>query len=1276
MIFAATNTLLSAQQKQPYDHWLDNYEQGVNNFNQSLFNEAIPFFEKAKTYLDKIDFKSDEATQIYPVYNYDYLALCYFKNNDFENAAENYLAALNILRTLENAEKAYAKQLLNDLAFSYARFAPDKALELLNEVLGKMKASGNEKNTDYTELLFTLFQIHKSQNNVSGMIQSLEEACRIHEDINSVNHQQYPIIVFNLAYILYQQADYYNALIYFKKTDALLDFYKTQDWINIGKLNYDYGLCYFKENSFDKAEEKFRDVINDPWFLSPENAELNLYANNYLGLSLYYLDKTDEAIQVYTNDITHLENVLDASNPLLALQKTNLTRIFIYIEDYKRALPLSNEVYETMQNTQQTDSQAYINAVNNLGLLYMYNSEFTKAEDFLKKALAITENSYDANPIHIADIKSNLAYVNQQISNFREAKIYHKETLEIKQQYLYPLSPEYAKALQNYGTFLFETGEHLKAEDYFLSALEIFEKNNDTSSLLYAGLMQNLGQLYYTTSRIKESLSNYEAAIEIYREKGIENSETLANALNGKAKCLIALGDNKTALNIGKQAFDLIETNFEKESLQYGDALFTYGSILRSNYNFDEADLYFAKANKIFDKYPNYNIERKIDLVEIYIVDLVANRNFDEAFKILEAIEEYYITTYGFESFNYSRVLQQKAQIATYAGDLEYAIRLYESVTTVFKKTITVNSEDYSNMLFNYATTLDQANRTIEAINQYQNYDKGKQDVLKDVFTYRSEEDKKKFLKELQYKTDRINFNIFKRDSLYKDLIGIGINNQLMLKSLLLNTSKDVISKLSKSKNSLVIEKVDRYGTIKFQLSNPLVLNNKERSSELRSELNTLETELVKIYDEQFGNSQNENFNRDWTKIKEALQPNEVAIEFIEFETSSDNLLSPQRAYGAYIITPNSELPKVVNLCSLDDLKTVLKNKNPNVLYQTRGSKAKSTSNTKGLYELLWSPLESYLSGTETIYFSPAGLLNQIPFAALDTEDQPILASQYNLIQLGSTFSITEPKKKTKSDQTIFFGGIDYEFEGNSTLTKKETSVSDLVALQSLTGTRSMGNKWTYLPGTLSEVNTIKGLFSKANKKFNSLIGTDATEGSFKNMSGKSPNIIHIATHGFFFENPKSNATSSSTYKNVYRISEDPLLRSGLVFSGANYAWLNGANPFQEEDGILTSLEISNLNLSNTDLVVLSACETGLGDIDGSEGVYGLQRAFKMAGVDLIMMSLWEVPDKETAEFMELFYSNWLSGQNIREAFRNTQLDMFNTYKANPEKWAAFVLVE
>jgi CHAT domain-containing protein len=142
----------------------------------------------------------------------------------------------------------------------------------------------------------------------------------------------------------------------------------------------------------------------------------------------------------------------------------------------------------------------------------------------------------------------------------------------------------------------------------------------------------------------------------------------------------------------------------------------------------------------------------------------------------------------------------------------------------------------------------------------------------------------------------------------------------------------------------------------------------------------------------------------------------------------------------------------------------------------------------------------------------------------------------------------------------------------------------------------------------------------------------------------------------------------------VFRQSDNPLFRSGLALAGANYAWL-GKPIAGIEDGILTAYEVSNMYLSNTKLVVLSACETALGDIKGSEGVYGLQRAFKIAGVQNLVMSLWKVPDAETAEFMQLFYKNLFAKQTISQAFYNTQLVMKNKYRDDPYKWAAWVLV-
>ena len=186
---------------------------------------------------------------------------------------------------------------------------------------------------------------------------------------------------------------------------------------------------------------------------------------------------------------------------------------------------------------------------------------------------------------------------------------------------------------------------------------------------------------------------------------------------------------------------------------------------------------------------------------------------------------------------------------------------------------------------------------------------------------------------------------------------------------------------------------------------------------------------------------------------------------------------------------------------------------------------------------------------------------------------------------------------------------------------------------------------------------------------------TAASEENLKALSGVAPQVLHIATHGFFLPEPgKKNKEPAIDQSNTYRLAEDPLLRSGLVLAGANYTW-SGKMPIEgTEDGIATAYEISQLNLSNTELVVLSACETALGDVQGSEGVFGLQRGFKMAGVKKMIVSLWQVPDKETGELMTAFYSYWLNGKNIEEAFYQAQAELRKKY--SPFYWAAFVLVE
>ena len=188
-----------------------------------------------------------------------------------------------------------------------------------------------------------------------------------------------------------------------------------------------------------------------------------------------------------------------------------------------------------------------------------------------------------------------------------------------------------------------------------------------------------------------------------------------------------------------------------------------------------------------------------------------------------------------------------------------------------------------------------------------------------------------------------------------------------------------------------------------------------------------------------------------------------------------------------------------------------------------------------------------------------------------------------------------------------------------------------------------------------------------------------ASENNLKSLSGsKSKSIIHIATHGFTFPAPTENNQENNYQSNNFRLSDNPMIRSGLLFAGANLTWQGKEDIMirkTNEDGVLTAFELSELPLENTKLMVLSACETGKGTIYGSEGIMGLKRAIKLAGVENMIISLWKVDDEATMELMTLFYSEFSRSKKLISSFASAQKAMRNKYPNDPKKWAGFVFV-
>lgn len=297
----------------------------------------------------------------------------------------------------------------------------------------------------------------------------------------------------------------------------------------------------------------------------------------------------------------------------------------------------------------------------------------------------------------------------------------------------------------------------------------------------------------------------------------------------------------------------------------------------------------------------------------------------------------------------------------------------------------------------------------------------------------------------------------------------------------------------------------------------------------------------------------------------------------------------------------------------------------------------------------------------------------------------------YHLVlhsSIHSTKSVINATPQQSKEEVVLFGGIDYDYDatlvGGPIASQEEQrdplrSIGSMQWSQADTGYHI--SKWTYLPFSHKEVKRIRDICMGSNVKSSIYSGIEASEEKFKSLgsyrsSNSSPFVIHLSTHGFFFSDLDSKS-SVLNYRNIVNHSSNPMLRSGLLLAGANKSWFDSnAALSQSEDGVLSADEISLMDLSATKLVILSACESGLGEIQGNEGVYGLQRAFKIAGVQSMIMSLWQVPDKQTAELMELFYENWLvKGMSIRISLQTAQKTLRDK-RLEPYYWAGFILLE
>jgi CHAT domain-containing protein/Tfp pilus assembly protein PilF len=855
------------------------------------------------------------------------------------------------------------------------------------------------------------------------------------------------------------------------------------------------------------------------------------------------------------------------------------------------------------------------------------------------------------------------------------------------------------------GDFYEMTGEYTRSERSFNRALKIMEENDLYASTENVSMLSGLATLYTNQGKLPQAEELYLEALDILNKMAGDNEELIGSIKSNIARLYYELGNYDEAEKMYKEVLAQDLEFFGEESVNYGMTAYSLGLNQLYAGKYAESRKYNEIAKKVFE----VALDPSDPLMASWNNSMsLLSMKVGEPEKALEygnAAIKSDETSYGPDHLMISYPIFNMANAYMSLGDVNKADRYHQRALEIRNKRAGTKHPLYARSTNQIAILEWKKGNNAVALNYFEETFDNYYNQINTYFPILSEEEKSKFYyNKLRPTVEQFNAFVLRAAPDDKKLQGKMYDLQLTLKGLILSATTKVKQSILSSGDSVLIGKYETWLGQKEQLAqlfsdSQLAADTRnKRIDSLMSISDNLEKELSKL---SAGFAKTiENKQPTWQDVKAKIKPGEAAIEMVrfrDFSTDSAGIFTNEVYYAALIVRHDTkDYPEMIVIRNGGDLETkFLSNYRNAIRYKIAENKS---------YALYWKPIANKLEGINKVYFSPDGVYNQISiYTLLNPDNKKYLLDEMDVRLVNNTKDlIAFSDKGSTSGASIFFGYPNYNMGAVEREQQKEKtggSAADVVkAASENRGSRGgrggsqgdldltkvaiprglRGNMLRYmrsnnllalLPGTKKEVELIDSLYKANEKEKEVYLGNDALETQIKQL--RKPRALHIATHGFFLEDGGEKGGNADGYVG------NPLLRSGLIMAGANSFISSGeigGGLDIEDDGILTAYEAMNLPLDDTEIVVLSACETGLGEVKNGEGVFGLQRAFQVAGAKAIIMSMWSVDDAATQELMTTFYKEWLKSGDKHQAFNAAQKNLKSKYK-NPYYWGAFVMV-
>ena len=767
-----------------------------------------------------------------------------------------------------------------------------------------------------------------------------------------------------------------------------------------------------------------------------------------------------------------------------------------------------------------------------------------------------------------------------------------------------------------------------------------------------------------------------------------ERQEQLAmsDSLFAHSDELCNSGDYAQAISLVTEAMHIYEEVYGKEHPDYAQSISSLALYNSSLGNYSEAIRLGTEALNIYERvcgkeHPDY----ATSLSNLANANSALGNN-SEAIRLGTEALNIRKKVLGTEHPGYASSLGNIATYHCYLCNYSEAIRLGTEALNIYEKIYGTEHPKYANFLRNLAFCYF-ASRDIKSTSTYfLQYSELASALIRRNFADLTSSQRQQFWE--KYKAwyegtvHRISYGL-PSDTLTMN----GYNGVLLSKGLLLNSDIEFSKLIQESGDSEALTMYEDLKMLRLQINKLLEKPISERFANVDSLERIAQAKESALIDKSkvYGDY-TANLVITWEQVKEKLTDKDAAVEFVSFPLNVDSTM-----YIAYALKKDWECPKMIPLFEEKQLLAVQKG---------------DRYTTDSISRLVWKPLDEVMQGVERVYFAPSGELYNIAIESIPTHEdggETLVGEHRDFYRLSSTRELALIKDESRWDEAAVYGGLQYgmsvkgmieedgKYEKAAGQKRGDSTPSYYVVREDSIGRgdRDVAQGLAYLEGTKKEAEAITHDLER--KAVDARLFTDSigTETSFKALGGKKTSIIHIGTHGFFNDKKKENKDDRLQLLGMDNqprvIEDDALTRSGLYFAGADNVRLNGpsAVPDSIDDGRLTAAEIAQLDLRGLDMVVLSACQTGLGEITG-DGVFGLQRGFKKAGAQTIVMSLWKVDDDATTEFMTRFFQNIKIDNeghptNKQQAFREAQnhiRTVDNGKYKDPKYWAAFIMLD